>query len=127
MAAVIAHICLLLYFSVEIGQAQRPLYQSRTIVLIGPIDSGKSSLANALLGCDPRNSSCVFPVCPDSEVDSCTKETTAATGKWLGKGEDDITVSLSPCKIINRANAFLCRLLTLLDLEATAMRNTWIS
>ena len=89
MAAAIAHVFLLLYFSVEGGQAQLPL--TPTIVLIGPIDSGKSSLGNALLGCDPRNSSCffpAFPVCKDSEVDSCTKETTAATAKWLGKGED---------------------------------------
>ena len=99
MAAAIAHTFLLLYFSVGIGQAERPLYQNPTIVLIGPIAGGKSSLGNALLGCDPRNSSCFFlsswSVCPEGGVDSCTKETTIATGKWLGKGEN-ITVSLSP-------------------------------
>ena len=105
MAPVIAHICLLLYFSVERGQAQRPLNQSPTIVLIGPIDSGKSSLANALLGCDPRNSSCAFHVC-DSEVDLCTNQTTSATGKWLGQLQgEDVKVSVSPW--LHKANAFL--------------------
>ena len=106
MAAAIAHVFLLLYFSVEGGQAQLPL--TPTIVLIGPIDSGKSSLGNALLGCDPHNSSCGFTVCNGTEVDPCTQETTAATGKWLGKGED-IKVSLSPC-ILHKENTFLCRL-----------------
>ena len=44
---------------------------------------GKSSLANALLGCDPRGQNdCLFGVC--GGLDSCTKNTSIGTGQWLG-------------------------------------------
>ena len=46
--------------------------------------SGKSTLANVLLGADPLCTNCTFEVC--SGTDSCTKETTYATGSWLGSG-----------------------------------------
>jgi len=54
------------------------------IVIVGPTGAGKSSLANAFLGCDPSFSQCTFEVCWGT--DSCTKETSYGFGPWLGKG-----------------------------------------
>ena len=54
------------------------------IVIVGQTGVGKSTLANVLLGQDVNCESCTFPICNGYE--SCTKETTYATGKWLGSG-----------------------------------------
>ena len=60
-------------------------YPDPRIVIVGPTGAGKSSLA--LLGCDPTDplDVCMFEVC--NGLDSCTKNTTAVTGVWLGNGE----------------------------------------
>merc|ERR1719430_2607710 len=65
-------------------KAEDPLPDPR-IVIVGPTGAGKSSLANALLGCDPKRPNCTFQVC--GGMDSCTKETSIGTGPWLGKGQ----------------------------------------
>ena len=59
------------------------------IVIVGPTGAGKSSLANALLGCDPKDDGCMFGVC--GGMASCTKNTTLGVGPWLG-GDTNFTV-----------------------------------
>lgn len=68
----------------DINLDELELLPTPKIVIIGPTGAGKSSLANALLGNAPNCDNCTFQVCP--AMDSCTKETSYATGPWLGKG-----------------------------------------
>ena len=66
-------------------------YPSPHVVIVGPAGAGKSSLANALLGCDPQENNCMFGVC--GGLDSCTKNTSIGTGPWLGSS-DTFTVDI---------------------------------
>jgi len=60
------------------------------IVVVGGNGVGKSSLANALLGCGPKEDGCLFNVCDRKE--SCTTDTTMGIGPWLGDGADTTIV-----------------------------------
>ena len=68
-------------------------YPDPRILIVGATGAGKSSLANVLLGCDPRSRSCLFPAGRGLGMDPMTKETSIGTGKWLGTGQE-ITVVL---------------------------------
>merc|ERR1712212_938831 len=61
-----------------------PALPNPRMIIVGPTGAGKSSLANAFLGCDPRapSGTCLFGV--GNGMDSCTKETTYGYGPWLG-------------------------------------------
>ena len=61
-------------------------YPDPRIVLVGATGVGKSSLADSLLGCDPRAGGCMFNVCGDTN--SCTNQTSIGTGPWLGSGQN---------------------------------------
>ena len=107
-------VVLLVLFSFAFGQ--RPLIPdlpNPRIVIVGATGAGKSSLANAFLGCDPRSRDCLFQVC--SGQDSCTKQTTYGFGPWLGIGQN-FTVAKDEPFVLN----VIClpiRLLTHLALE----------
>ena len=77
----------------SLALGQRPLVPdlpNPRVVIVGATGSGKSSLSNAFLGCDPQSDECLFKVC--SSQDSCTKETSYGFGSWLGTGQN-FTVS----------------------------------
>ena len=63
------------------------------MVILGQTGTGKSTLANVLLGQEFDCKNCTFPVCDG--MNSCTKETKYATGKWLGR-EAEFTVVDTP-------------------------------
>ena len=67
-----------------------PVYPSPRFVIVGETGVGKSSVASALLGCDPQGGDCLFEVC--NSAASCTSETTLGIGKWTGDGQN-VTVS----------------------------------
>merc|ERR1712212_822773 len=55
------------------------------MVILGQTGTGKSTLANILLGQPFDCKNCTFPVCDG--MNSCTKEPKYAVGNWLGKEE----------------------------------------
>ena len=61
------------------------------MVIVGPTGAGKSFLADALLGFDPRIGGCTFSVC--GGLTSCTNETKIGIGPWLGE-QPTFTVSI---------------------------------
>ena len=64
------------------------------MVILGQTGTGKSTLSNILLGQAFDCKYCTFPVC--NGMDSCTKDTKYATGKWLGKAGTKFTVVDTP-------------------------------
>ena len=62
-------------------------YPDPRILILGETGTGRTSLANALLGCDPVNNDCVR-----EHSNPFYYETKIATGAWLG-GQQKFTVS----------------------------------
>ena len=70
------------------------------IVIVGPTGAGKSSLLNALLGCDPMSHDCLFEFC--SGMDSCTKNTSIGVGPWLGESPNFTVTEKIQIQFLNK-------------------------
>ena len=77
-------IALLILWSFASVEASSNDLPTPRIVILGQTGTGKSTLANVLLGQPFDCKNCTFPVCDN--MDSCTKHTKYATGPWLGQG-----------------------------------------
>jgi len=75
---------LLKLFLISILYVSCEEYPKPHIVVVGDTGVGKSSLANALIGCEPQADECLFSVCGGN--DACTDETTIGIGPWIGTG-----------------------------------------
>jgi len=86
--------CLLVYALLVGLPLVRPdsLPQPR-IVIVGQTGTGKSALANVLMGKSPDCKNCTFSSC--DTPNSCTKKTSYVVGKWLG-GKANFTMVDTP-------------------------------
>ena len=73
-------------------------YPDPRILILGETGTGKTSLANALLGCDPLNNNCV---CEHSNGCYGYSDTKIATGTWLGR-QQKFTVSINLERFLNK-------------------------